>query len=270
MGGILVKIILICGAKQSGKTTAATAIYGYHLTQAGAIPNAYIEESGRMFIVYDKEKRSGIYFDIDSKDEKFLEFKQTYCDPYITHVGFADKLKEVSSNLFGLNYSDLIGSNEDKNKNSNIKWKPVYNLFNGKTKKILDEIYDTNKEYMTNREWLEVFGSYICRDIKEDCHALSAYKKIKSLKSEIVINTDCRFENEFCLFENDPDVLKIKLERDEFKSPAKSERGLDKIDPSRYDLVVDNKNLSLKEKNEIIINFLISRDVLSRKNIKVD
>lgn len=270
MGGILVKIILICGAKQSGKTTAATAIYGYHLTQVGAIPNAYIEESGRMFIVYDKEKKSGIYFDIDSKDPGFLQFKETYCDPYITHVGFADKLKEVSANLFGLNYSELIGSNEDKNKNSPIKWESVYNLFNNKTKKTLSEVYDVNKEYMTNREWLEVYGSHICRKIKEDCHALSAYKKIKSLKSEIVINTDCRFENEFLLFEKDPDVLKIKLQRDEFNSPAESERGLDEIDLTRYDLVVNNKNLSVKEKNEIIIDFLISRDVLSRKNIKVD
>lgn len=264
------KIILICGGKQSGKTTAATAIYGYHLTQVGAIPNAYIEESGRMFVVYDKEKNSGIYFDIDSKDPGFLQFKEAYCDPYVTHIGFADKLKEISANLFGLNYNDLIGSNEDKNKNSNIKWKPVYNLFNGKIKKILDETYDTSKEYMTNREWLEVYGTYCCREIKEDCHALSAYKKTKSLKSEIVITTDCRFENEFRLFESDPDVLKIKLVRDEFKSPAKSERGLDGVDLSRYDLVIDNTNLSVKEKNEIIIDFLISRGVLSRKNIKVD
>ena len=180
------------------------------------------------------------------------------------------RLKEVSANLFGLNYSELIGSNEDKNKNSPIKWESVYNLFNNKTKKTLSEVYDVNKEYMTNREWLEVYGSHICRKIKEDCHALSAYKKIKSLKSEIVINTDCRFENEFLLFEKDPDVLKIKLQRDEFNSPAESERGLDEIDLTRYDLVVNNKNLSVKEKNEIIIDFLISRDVLSRKNIKVD
>ena len=49
-------IILLCGGKQSGKTTSATAIYGYHLTQVGAIPNAQIDDSGRMSVIYDKEK----------------------------------------------------------------------------------------------------------------------------------------------------------------------------------------------------------------------
>ena len=89
------------------------------------------------------------------------------------------------------------------------------------------------------------------------------------MDSQIVINTDCRFENEFCIFEKDPNVTKIRLMRDTEKSQALSERGLDNIDSSRFDLVVDNHDMSMQEKNMIIIKYLLSKNILSEKDIEV-
>lgn len=264
-------IILLCGGKQSGKTTSATAIYGYHLTQVGAIPNAQIDDSGRMSVIYDKEKNQGIYFDIDSRDPEFLKFKRNYCDKYITHVGFADELKRVCASLFQLDYDKITGTNEQKQELSTITWGNIYKTLSSRALKKIKKIYGDfeDNSYLTNRQFMEVFGTFVCRSIYEECHILSAYKKIKSLDSQIVINTDCRFENEFCVFEKDPNVIKIRLMRDTEKSQALSERGLDNIDSSRFDLVVDNHDMSMQEKNMIIIKYLLSKNILSEKDIEV-
>lgn len=264
-------IILLCGSKQSGKTTSATAIYGYHLTQVGAIPNAQIDDAGRMSIVYDKENNRGIYFDIDSVDEEFLRFKRNYCDKYINHIGFADELKIICSNLFQLDYNKITGTNAQKQELCQITWGNIYKTLAGSTVKKIKKIYGefSNESLLTNRQFMEIFGTFICRSIYEDCHVLSAYKKIKSLDSQIVINTDCRFENEFCIFEKDPDVIKIRLMRDNENSLAPSERGLDNIDNSRFNLVVDNRDMSMQEKNNTIIKYLLSRNILSEKDIEV-
>lgn len=264
-------IILLCGSKQSGKTTAATAIYGYHLTQVGAIPNAQIDESGKMSIVYDKESNKGIYFDIDSMDPDFLRFKRTYCDKYVNHVGFADQLKLTCANLFQLDYKKITGTNAQKQELCDITWGNIYKTLSSSNVKNIKKIYGQQEpeSLLTNRQFMEIFGTLVCREIKEDCHVLSAYNRIKLMDSEIVINTDCRFYNEFCIFEKDPDVIKIRLLRDTEKSNAPSERGLDGVDESRFDLVIDNRDMSMQEKNNKIIDFLISKNVLSKKDIEV-
>lgn len=271
MGEDLMHIILLCGGKQSGKTTSATAIYGYHLTQVGAIPNAQIDDRGRMSVVYDKEKNQGIYFDIDSRDQEFLKFKRNYCDKYINHVGFADELKRVCASLFQLDYDKITGTNQQKEELCAITWGNIYKTLSSAAVKKVRKIYGDFEENscLTNRQFMEVFGTFVCRSISENCHVSSAYQKIKSMDSQIVINTDCRFENEFCIFEKDPDVIKIRLLRDTERSEALSERGLDNIDNSRFDLIVDNQVMSMQEKNMIIIKYLLSRNILSEKDIEV-
>jgi hypothetical protein len=258
-------IILLCGGKCSGKTTGATAIYAFQMVAKGCIPNANLSETGQLSIVYDKEKNEGIIFDIDSNDPEFLDFKNRQTSRFINHVGFADELKRTASQLFGLDYSKLTGSNDQKNEFCHIKWVDMNKLLpNNKKKK-------NAPEFMTNRQFLEVLGTDICRVIYGDCHIQSAYKKLMALAPEIGIVPDCRFTNEFEFFEKltDVEVIKIKFARNVHASEAESENGLVGVDDSRYDLVIHNEELSVTEKNNLIINFLIEKEVLSSKNVKV-
>lgn len=280
MGENKVKLVLLCGGKTSGKTSAATAIYGYHLTSVGAIPNASIDELGKMSIVYNKEENTGIYFDIDDKSPELLNWREKYINHYVNHVGFADELKLSAANLFGLDYNKLIGTNEEKNEACHILWGNMLKLLSGPIKKQVKEIYfptvsekDFSQTLMTNRQFMEVYGTFICRTIYEICHINSAYNKLKIFNPQIGIITDCRFQNEFEFFEklHSEEVYKIKLKRNSAdKSIAVSETGLMDVSDDRFDLVVDNENMTMAEKNNIIIDFLISKGALSKEGVQVN
>jgi len=261
------KIVLLAGSKSSGKTTAATAIYGYHLTQIGSIPNASIDELGRMSIMFNESTKEGIYFDIDDKSPEFLDYKNKHTAQHINHVGFADELKRVACDLFGLDYTKITGTNDQKNEASHIKWEDMLKVLPGNKRKLFKD----KKGPMTNREFLETFGTDICRSIYGDCHVLSAYKKLVELNPDIGLITDCRFENEFEFkeFQNNPDVLRIRLLRNPFKSNSESEKGLENIPLDKFDLVVP-EDATLKEKNNMVINFLIKRGILSSGSIRVN
>lgn len=257
----------MCGSAQSGKSTTATAIYGYVLTGCGAIPNAQIDQEGRMSIVYDKEKNEGIFFDIDNNDPEFLDFKNRQTAKFINHVGFADQLKRTASQLFGLDYNLLVGSNDQKNELCHIKWSDMNKLLPGNKKR------KNPPEFMTNREFLQTFGTEIARQIDSECHIRSAWNKLKSLSPQIGIIVDCRFSDEFEIIEQKAkeeniELVSIRLLRNIHKSDHASETGLDSIDNSRFSLLVP-EDLPIPERNALVINFLVEKNFLSNKNIKV-
>ena len=79
--------------------------------------------------------------------------------------------------------------------------------------------------------------------------------------------------DEFEFFEklHSEEVYKIKLKRNSAdKSIAVSETGLMDVSDDRFDLVVDNENMTMAEKNNIIIDFLISKGALSKEGVQVN
>lgn len=256
------KLILIGGAKQSGKTTAATAIYGYYLTSKGVIPNANFNDKGEMTIVYKKQTNEGILFDIDSRDPVIVDFRKNYIDRHICHVSFAHELKNTCCGLFGLNPENIYGSNDQKNEFTHIKWADIKKVL--KTNAFKDKTGN-----VTHREFMEVLGTNIARAIDEDCHIRSALNKLISINPEIGIIPDLRFENELAYFENNAkfETYKIRLKRNIYKSDAESELSLNNVDDSRFDLVID-EDTSLFSKNQQIIDFLINMNVLEKNKIE--
>jgi len=262
------KTILIGGSKESGKTTTATAIYGYHLVSVGAIPNAIYDTEGRMSIIYNEERNEGIIFNIDNTDEEFVNWKNANCSKYVSHVSFADELKNTCSRQFGLDISKLKGSNDQKNELTHIKWANIAKLLSGARKNELKKIGKLD-QFMTHREFMEVLGTEIFREIDPLCHINSAKSKLAAQNCQIGIIPDLRFENELVEFENDPNIIKIRLLRNIHQSEAKSENGLGGVDNSRFDLVVP-ADLNVTERNQLVIDFLVRADVLEKHNVKVE
>lgn len=262
-------LIIIGGRKQSGKTTAAAAIYGYYLTSKGVIPNCHFDDNGKMSIVYNKKTNEGIYFDIDDNSPEMVSFKEKNVWTHVKHVGFADILKNSVCDLFSIPRELAYGTNDQKNSLTHIKWKDI--------KDFLPEYKKTRenyaKEFLSIRELLEIFGTDVCRKFDDNCHIKSGYASLLESNPDIGIICDMRFDNEFEYFDQIKknskfEIFFIKLKREAFKSEALSEQGLPGIDEGRFDLVVDNRNISVIEKNEIIIDYLIDKGVLSKSSVE--
>jgi hypothetical protein len=180
--------------------------------------------------------------------EKFI--KQNFLPISCKLYSFADPLKQdICINLLGLTYDQCYGSDEDKNSLTDIKWKDIPG-------------YDQD-EFMTAREVMEVVGTGIFRKIKNKIWVDATINKIKREEYDLAIVLDNRFPNEVdAVLDNGGFV--IRLTRNPFNSFSKPEVALDpdKYDWSRFSLIINNENISLEEKENIIKSFLQNKGIL--------
>lgn len=231
------KIIGISGRKQAGKNTVANYINGSVLLDKGMVSDFFIEEDGSLAVnTKDSSGQTGYgIFDVTRKDATFIEYAEKQLWPYIKVYHFADPLKDLAINLFGLDSKLVYGSNDDKNEKTDFVWS---DLPHGKD----------SKEKVTIREFLEYFGTTIIRKIKSDAWARYTINKILLDNSEIAIIPDVRFPNEVQAIK-DAGGSVIRLTRDIFHSDFEAESALDKenYDWSNFDIVVDNSNLNIDQ-----------------------
>jgi hypothetical protein len=231
------KIIGISGRKQAGKNTVANYINGCVLKTRQMVHDFYIDEEGQLVINTEDSSGTNGYgiFDVTRKDGAFVEYAEKELWPYIKLYHFADPLKDMAINLFGLNPKHVYGSNEDKNMETELEWKniPLSNKKSGKP---------------TVREFLEHFGTKIIRKIKNDAWARFSLNRMISEGSELSIVPDVRFPNEVDAIKDEGGIV-IRLTRDIFNSDAEAEKALDKesFDWNKFDVVIDNQNMSLEE-----------------------
>lgn len=236
------KIVGIAGRKQSGKNTVANFINGHVLKSKNMIQDFYIDSDGKLVVkTEDSGGNSGFgIFDVTRKDAAFVEYAERDLWPYIKVYHFADPLKEMAIDLFALNPNEIYGTDSDKNKNTNIDWSDM--PFNG-----------DKSGKMTNREFLEHFGTKIVRRIKNDAWSRYTVKRILAEQSDIAIIPDVRFPNEVEAIQSCGGKV-IRLTRDIFSSTSEAEVALDKDKFSwdNFDLVLDNQDISLNELCELL------------------
>lgn len=231
------KIIGISGRKQSGKNTIANYINGDILNQRKMIKGFYINDHGKLIVNTQNSDGQDGYgeFDVTRKDIDFVEYAEINLWPYIKVYHFADPLKEMAINLFGLKAEEVYGSDEEKNKSTNLLWENMPNN-QGKFGKI------------TNREFLEHFGTNIVRKIRYDAWSEYTTNIISKQQPEIAIIPDVRFPNEVDSIKKIGGTV-IRLTRNIFDSKAEAEVALDKenFDWNKFDLIIDNSNFTLSE-----------------------
>ena len=145
-------------------------------------------------------------------------------------------------NLFGLGWNQCFGSDEDKNSKIDLKWKDLPRP-------------SMKKGNLTAREFMQYFGTDVCRKIKPDIWTQACISRVQSEQSELSVIGDCRFENEV-------DVIKktggkvVRLTRQISKDSHSSETALnkDKFSWDNFDLVIDNQNMSIGDTHECLLD----------------
>ena len=241
------KILGISGAKQSGKTTASNFLHGYQLRTYDIIEKFLMDDDGHLLVNTvgldergEEVKGLGV-MDVERLDDDFCDYAQVYIWPYVRSFSFADPLKSIAMQLFGLTRDQSFGTDKDKNTKTDMLWKNMP----GEPK---------SRKNVTAREFLQFFGTDICRQIKPDVWTSACISRIRMSQSELAIVPDCRFPNEVEAIKNAGGKV-IRFTRNPHKDPHLSENALSE-DYEGFDCVIDNKNLDIHESNMALLNTL--------------
>lgn len=270
------KVIAFAGKKQSGKSSAANFLAGYILTQAKRkedwlpLPKTFqIDDNGQLIIDTKivnengvEECRNGI-LDLRNKDVRFIDFAEKFIWPYVKIYSFADSLKEVAGRLFGLTYEQLYGSDEQKNSLIGIKWNQMAKMVDNRYLKIIRAQKRMNKN-MTAREFLQFFGTNICRTLYDNCWIDDTVRRIIYDNYPFAIIDDCRFTNEVIAIKDQLNgrVIKLTRELEGSVDEHQSENDLIYADFTHQGTIINNRDLDIREKNQAILDYVYNRGLL--------
>jgi len=261
-------IITIAGSKQSGKSTLGKFIAGFALTQMGrrnpgqGYPTSFdITDDGKLIVNSSVTNAAGEEvldygeLDLERRDYDFVQFAEAKIWPWVRIYNFADLLKEIGHTVFGLEWNQLYGSDDDKNQLTKIKWHDAAKFLDRKDKKELVKREGVLKDYMTGREFMQFFGTDICRELYDNCWVESCFRRIQAEQPAIAIICDCRFQNEVD-FAKANGAHVIKLTRQPFESKHRSETEIQRIPAEEFTAVIDNANMTIREKNQATLDVL--------------
>lgn len=285
----MTQIIGFSGKKQSGKNTACNFIIGHSMHSLGIVKYAYeITENGQLKIsdLFGDTEHEGI-FDINRNSKKLKQFLAEYLDKYVKLYSMADILKqEVCIKILGLKYEELYGTDEEKNRETQLRWEDMPGVFTikpidlawsltdgypeekgtafdiegrlGKNYENINGIIYHEPGNMTAREVMQYVGTDIFRRMYSDVWVDALLRRINEDQPGIALICDIRFPNEVFGVQRSGGVV-IRLTRNNDSTDThSSETSLDKdkFDWENFNYILDNQNKTIIESNEDIYGIM--------------
>ena len=249
-------ILGISGKKQAGKTTISNIIHGDILLKQGLILDYSVNNLGKLLIKTTNAKGTEGWgeFDIERKDEEFIQYAHYNMWPFVKAYNFADSLKDMCINLFGFTYEQAYGTNDQKNQlQEHLLWENMPGVISKSDAFYLENgghlpltIHDPGP--MTAREFMQFFGTDIMRKIHNNVWANACINKITKEGSDLAIIADVRFPNEVEAI-NKAGGKVLRLERNVHEDDHHSETALD-VDNyahSNFWHVLDNREMTIQD-----------------------
>ncbi len=265
-------ILGISGKKQAGKTTIANIIHGEVLAHNKMVNDYNISEQGKLVIKTTNSKNQEGWgeFDIERKDEEFVEYAHYNMWPHVKLYNFADPVKDMCINLFGFTYEQAYGTDEQKNQVQNhLLWEnmPGVVTWHRRWAKNFEDKYgnlawdwglvEHEPGPMTAREFMQFFGTNVMRKIHTNVWANACINKITKEGSDLAVVADVRFPNEVEAI-NKAGGKVLRLERDIHNDTHDSETALDvgNYNHANFWHVLDNKDMTIGDTIVEIKNLL--------------
>lgn len=244
-------IIAFSGRKQSGKTSACNFLFGLTMHLQGLTPMSRVDETGKLFVEKDGAE---IQLDITS-----LEASSVW--NLVQKFSFADELKHICRTLFNFTEEQCNGTDEQKNSLTTIEWEDMPGITKTKVAK-------ASNKFMTAREFMEYFGTEICRSINRKAWCDANKNNILNSVAFVCLNDDTRFPDEVETLQSIGGKV-IRLTRSsETEAKHEAEKSLDKnvYDWSKFDAVIDNENMTIYECQEAIVEKLKEWGIIETEN----
>jgi hypothetical protein len=246
----MTRILAFAGKKQSGKNACCSFLHGYQMRSCHIIKDFALDDTGNLVVdttstgAEGEENASKGILDVTRTDYEFSMWAIENMWPFIKHYSFASALKEIACGLFGLTKKQCYGTELDKNSPTWLKWEDMPGYKGGETGR------------MTAREFLQFFGTDLCRKIHPDIWTDRTLKSIREEESLMAVISDCRFPNEAQAVKKAGGKI-IKLTRGSAKNKKYDSHSSEtSVDAIKYDAVIDNKELSIMETNSEIVSLL--------------
>jgi hypothetical protein len=246
-------IIAFAGAKQSGKTTSVNFLHGHEMKSHNFIKEFFIDEAGRLVVNAkylddnDKEFESMGVFDVFQESQTFADYASSTFWPFVKAYNFADPLKRMCIALFGLDREQCYGTDEQKNSLTDILW---------------DNVSQNSSGRMTAREFMQAFGTDICRKIKDDVWVSLCIKQIKDENPNLALIGDCRFKNEIDAVHEAGGKVIYFTRNSESSDGHDSEKASEYKE--HYDCIIDNTNTSVEEQNKLVLEQIQAWGILPK------
>lgn len=259
----MTQIIGFAGKKQSGKNTACNGILMLQLIKYNVCEKAKLDENGNVLVsdIYgERGPNEWLNVHTDVNLDALLKDLRYPVKIY----ALADPLKEIVTDILGIDKKLVYGTDEDKNTITDIKWSDMAGvlLYSKKADiKNWDEVtvhrsrfvYHENG-YMTVREILQYLGTNVFRRINSDVWIDTLLRRIKQDDPQIALVSDVRFANE---------IEKIKASNGIVLGLKRNARSADshaseKVPFNLCTKVIDNSKTTPTEQVHLIYKVLIN------------
>lgn len=234
------RVLILSGKKQAGKNTLANFVRGLTLLQKKFIKEFEVSEKteGKLYV---RQPDIGYCKFNFQPFEKFQNDRpETNFSKHVHVYAYADELKRIMIDLFGLRPEQVDGDDEEKNSLTKYRWENLPAYAGPKT------------GFLTARELIQYMGTEIFRKIYPDIHILATLEKIKRDRPDLAVIEGCRFPNEVLVprAQADFDVKIVRLTRTVCPEDThSSETSLDRkvFDWKNFDYVIENDNMTVEQ-----------------------
>lgn len=192
------------------------------------------------------------------------------CEPHeVRTFPVAGPLKKFCVDVLGLRPEQVYGTDADKNTLTRYKWEDMPGVVTQRTYENMGAI-DTGELMlhapgrMTAREVLQFVGTDLFRCMNQDIHIEAVIRQIQTSDARVALSDDMRYPNEVAAVQAAGGVV-MRLTRDPNNGADKhqSENALnpDAFDWNRFDAVIDNRDLTVSETNQKVVEFLRNKGI---------
>ncbi len=234
--------IIISGKLKSGMSTLAKMIATEYLNAAIGKPRFELNKFGKETIVLDTFNNQPVIFDYPN--DQLKQISSTYS---VKIYSFLDPLKKICIDMFGLDPMQCYGCESDKDSYTHISWDDIYNdikkKYSKKTKKKTDK--RAMNDFLTAEQFLTILKDDFALKFDPNSIARSLYSLIHNDNYKLSIIEDAKSPNEITIgTETGAKVIRLLRHQSE---QTKEDKILDDFPLGEYNLVVDNKNMTMQE-----------------------
>lgn len=256
----MTKIVCATGRKQAGKNSLANFLLGLSMAEIGIVKGQFAtDEKGRLWITdIFGQPAKGIFDPWNPSYPDASAFAEEHIFGYYQVYSFAQKLKGLLIDLFGVTHEQMFGTDEQKNSETKLLWEnmpgvccdeSIYTATSKASKWVNANCYYHLPGVMTARDLMQFAGTQVFRKMYGDVWVDACLNQIKKDAPEFAFISDCRFPNEVAGVKAAGGWIFRLTRNGDVPTMHESEYALDqdKYDWSNFDFVLDNQGLTRAE-----------------------